>query len=67
MSTTSDNPAFPGAINKNLTGLTKREYFAGLALQGVVAHEGSMMEGTASRAVRLADELIETLNKKAKK
>jgi hypothetical protein len=67
MKTTGDNPAFPGAENRNLTGLTKREYLAALALQGLLAHEGTEMEATAHRAVKLADQLIESLNAKTNK
>ena len=48
------------------TGLTKREYFAAMALQGALAnkfaHERTIEMITES-AVKLADALIEELNK----
>ena len=51
----------------NYTGLTKREYFAAMAMQGALAnkyaHERTIEMITES-AVKLADALIEELNKK---
>lgn len=44
------------------TGLTKREYFAALALQGVLA-SGSQGHMQSVEAVYQADRLIEELNK----
>jgi hypothetical protein len=46
-------------------GLTKREYFAAIALQGLLAspnRDGHLM-GYAEAAVRVADMLIAELNK----
>jgi hypothetical protein len=42
-------------------GLTKREYFAGLALQGILANNKTL--NGAIEAVEYADELIKELNK----
>ncbi|GAB3546403.1 hypothetical protein [Spirosoma fluminis] len=42
------------------TGLTKREYFAALALQGLLARSNEL--DTADQAVRFADDLIKALN-----
>ena len=44
------------------TGLTKREYFAAIALQGLLANHGDYMYSVIS-AVEFADDLIEELNK----
>lgn len=43
-------------------GITKREYFAAIALQGILA-SGSNIEDPAAEAVHLADWLIDTLSK----
>jgi hypothetical protein len=52
------------------TGLTKREYFAGLAMQGIIGNSkviyamtSAAKTETARFAVELADALIEELNK----
>jgi len=49
------------------TGLTKRELFAAMALQGMLAYAGKFAEGRerdgALIALRHADALIEELNK----
>jgi len=52
----------------NLNGLTKREYFAGLAMQGLTAAGYSECRSThlpriAELATEQADALIEALNK----
>lgn len=46
-------------------GLTKREYFAGLAMQGLLAKEGvwSSDEILAQRSIEIADELLKQLEK----
>ena len=53
----------------NCGGLTKREYFAAMAMQGSIASDseaGSLtVEGHAKLAARAADALIEALNKEA--
>ena len=56
-----------GYTEQYTIGLTKREYFAAMALQGLLAQydmkeEGSMVY-VCEDAVRLADNLIEELNK----
>lgn len=51
----------------HFTGLTKREYFAGLALQGLLAnrwtleHGGSTFKSISKDSVGLADELLKQL------
>ena len=53
------------AVEKNQTfgstGLTKREYFAAIALQGILSQEFS--RHAATWAVEYADALIDALNK----
>ena len=72
--THGDSPAFAKAafytdeygIDAPQEGLTKREYFAAMALQGALAnkfaHERTIEMITES-AVKLADALIDELNK----
>ena len=47
------------------TGLTKLEYFAGLAMQGIIAHkfdeDGEYCEGTVADAIEYAKELLKQL------
>ena len=79
METLAHQPVFPNeertsqfadVPNSMMTGgLTKREYFAGLALQGILANAGGWLdediaEKQAKIAVDCADALIEALNKK---
>jgi len=50
-----------------LIGLTKREYFAGLAMQGMCSFHGTFGQGNnllavAERSVMMADELLNQLN-----
>lgn len=53
--------AFPTADGA-LKGLTKREYFAALAMQGILAQSGSLpMDLVAKDAVQAADTLIAAL------
>lgn len=47
-------------------GLTVREYFAAMAMQGLLAKEGIVHPQTAESSVRWADELIAELNKEQK-
>lgn len=62
-------PAFPTPDTAlDLSGLTKREYFAAKAMQGITAFHGTYGQGnncliTASRAVEMADALVLELNK----
>lgn len=68
--TYSDEQAFPGLEiegdwNKYFPGLTKREWFAGLALQALLIRPEYTNLGfpfTARQAVTVADLLIECLN-----
>ena len=43
--------------------LTKREYFAAKALQGLLANDSGLITSKARDAVKAADALIEELNK----
>ena len=47
----------------NFTSLTKREYFAAMALQGLLANDSGLITSKARDAVQAADLLIEELNK----
>lgn len=70
-----DEPAFPGIYGvdkktgKVRFGLTKREYFAGLVMQGMMAHPRRPMaidievDYFATHAVRMADALIKELER----
>ena len=61
-----DKPAFPGLSIEARTGLSKREYFAGLAMQGLFADPGTVgnsSEDMAKYAVKAADALLAELNK----
>ena len=76
METKSNDTAFPGAGSQNheesnIVGrLTKREYFAAMALQGILSTESLTAEFSgdlgvfAEQAVISADALIAELNKK---
>jgi len=70
-----DKTAFPlsdNAFSNEYMGLTKREYFAGLAMQGILSNEyiTKIMEGdkynptadTAKMTILFADELLTQLN-----
>lgn len=61
-----NNPTWVGEVY-SVGGLTKREYFAGLATQGLMAANGDFpaftLEQFASRSVGMADALIAALNK----
>lgn len=65
----ANEPAFPTAGIQNneeslpVGGLTKREYFAALAMQGLLALEGYSFQGAAKDAVTAADALIAELEK----
>lgn len=57
---------------RQLSGLTKREYFAGLAMQGMLLNGGMMINGQkcfaldtiAKLAIQQADELLQQLENK---
>jgi hypothetical protein len=63
----ADRPTIP---NREVYGLTKREYFAGLAMQGWIScqHDGFTGDefSIATRAVRCADALLAELENKKK-
>ena len=72
--THGDSPAFSkpafyhpdGAIDLPNNGLTKREYFAAMALQGIISNKDGLdikIERIVESAVDTADALIEELNK----
>lgn len=49
------------------SGLTKREYFAAMAMKGIITNKDGLdikIERIAESAVDMADTLIEELNKK---
>ena len=51
----------------NYTGLTKREYFASMAMKGIITNKDGLdikIERIVESAVDTADALIEELNKK---
>lgn len=62
--------AFPDANHANpqfnypTYGLTKREYFAAMAMQGMLANTTTQYLTLPSYAVQMADALIEQLNQK---
>lgn len=63
--TLPNEPAFVGILDNTLQyvpGLTKREYFAGLAMQGFIA-SGKADGDFAEWSVKNADALIAELNK----
>lgn len=74
MKTNPNDTAYPSAAISNyeetnaVGGLTKREYFAAMAMQGILSNEGiliqEMMEINCSDAVKYADALIAELNRK---
>lgn len=50
-------------------GLTKREYFAGLAMQGIINQTGifNSTEDVCKKSVRIADELLKQLENETTK
>jgi hypothetical protein len=66
METKANEPAYPNKQVSSLKGLTKREYFAAMALQGIIANKDGLdikIERIVESAVDTADALIEELNK----
>ena len=57
----SEQPINPIVMENTLPGLTKREYFAGLAMQGMLAGGNYSETETPYCAVKLADELLKQL------
>lgn len=66
--TYASDTAFPvvGDTCDEFLGLTKREYFAAMALQAVDQQHFLLCEEIAGRAVDIADELIARLNQEPK-
>lgn len=64
----SNKVAFPVSVDVAMEegdvarGLTKREYFAGLAMQGLVSAWSSEKNECAKRAVEIADALLSALS-----
>jgi len=58
----ADEPAFPTSMDRT-TGLTKREYFAVMAMQGF-ATKGWEQNMAANWAVEYADALLAALERK---
>lgn len=54
-----------GYVSESTSGLTKREYFAGLAMQGLCSHSGDyhQPEHLAQDAIMYADALLAELEK----
>lgn len=68
MKTNPNDTAFPTATNEwaPTTGLTIRQYYAGVAMQGLLASitlSDIPMSAKVQLAVEFADELINELNK----
>jgi hypothetical protein len=67
MTTVPNDNAIPSPTMSGQHGLTKREWFAGLAMQGLLAadYDDSMVtaKGVVSVSVAIADKLIAELNK----
>lgn len=58
----------PKEYTKQFNGLTKREYFAGLAMQGIDFGDGSaysdnQIKSACKTAIKFADELLKQLEK----
>ena len=52
-----------GQFLKSFGGITKREYFAGLAMQGIISLNGGSPNGIAETAMQYADALLLELEK----
>ena len=62
MSENANQPAMPtSTVYTRGVGLTKREHFAGLVLQGLLAHTGPRII-LAKEAVKIADALLKELD-----
>ena len=69
METKPNEPIITVEYNNNYisTGLNKREYFAAMAMQGIISNKDGLdikIERIVESAVDTADALIEELNKK---
>ncbi len=60
--TNADKMAFPGTAEMN-DGLTKREWMAGMALQGLCAASLTALQDISDKAIMLADETLAKLEK----
>lgn len=60
MNYSANEPAFPFFNDENLyPGITKREYFAAMAMQGMLSYIGSLhYESISERAYQIADAMI---------
>lgn len=70
MATTANEPAFSAGVPEggyHYPGLTIRDYFAAMAMQGLLAGHGTERrvyhESVASEAVKSADALLNELSK----
>lgn len=62
----ADDPAFATSSttrHSGTNGLTKREYFAAAAMQGLLANSKNLQVVIGESAVIMADALIKALNK----
>lgn len=64
----SNQPITPYVFADKITiGLTKREYFAGLAMEGLISKSASQMqintENLIHKSLEIADELLKQLEK----
>lgn len=48
----------------SISGLTKREWFIGMALSGFSADPGMTPDGIASASIRIADRILELIEEK---
>lgn len=63
----STDPNLPDFVKSALNrpnGLTKREYFAAMVIQGLIANGRAFITDNIIDAVKIADALIEELNKR---
>lgn len=65
-----NSPINPTGSDQTGTGLTKREYFAAMSMQGILSNPDTIMEfwpdrvdSVADGSVRLADALLKELSK----
>ncbi len=63
METKANEPAFINIHTPSLKGLTKREYFAAMALQALVTKNNNEYDYCVISAVKYADALIQELSK----
>lgn len=62
LNTNQDSPIYP-CLERGKVGLTKREYFSVMILQGVLSGQGIMpVQQVVDNSIKTADYLIEALN-----